>query len=94
MSIKVIKEAARPGQTALASLQRNPLSEEPEAPAVTVAVAHRVDVLTVPVERLVIRARLLDAAALPGPLGPRLSHAGVPVLPISSGGRLATPQRR
>jgi hypothetical protein len=35
-------------------LQWDPLAKEPEAPALAPAIAHRVDLLTVPVERLVI----------------------------------------
>lgn len=46
-------------------LQRNPLTEEPEAPSVSVAGLNRVHLLTHPVEGLVIKTALVDAATVP-----------------------------
>src|SRR5689334_22578972 len=46
-------------------LQRYPLTQEPEAPAVSVGRRNGVDLLTHPVERLVVKAALVDTAAVP-----------------------------
>ena len=46
-------------------LQRNPLTEEPESPSVSVAGRHRVHLLTHPVEGLVVATGLVDAATMP-----------------------------
>src|SRR6478672_6604545 len=46
-------------------LQRNPLTEEPEAPSVSVACGQRVHLLTHPIERLVVKSALVDAATVP-----------------------------
>jgi len=46
-------------------LQLNPLAEEPESPSVSVARGHRLHLLTHPVERLVVKTALVDAATVP-----------------------------
>jgi hypothetical protein len=48
-----------------ADLQRNPLTEEPETPAISIAGGHRVHLLAIPIERLVVKPALVDAAAVP-----------------------------
>ncbi len=49
----------------LVGLQRNPLSTKPESPTWTVSCGHRLYLLAVPVERLVIEPALVDAALVP-----------------------------
>ena len=49
----------------LVGLQRNPLSTKPESPTWTVSCGHRLYLLAVPVERLVIEPPLVDAALVP-----------------------------
>jgi hypothetical protein len=62
-------------------LQRNPLAEEPEAPAGAVARGNREHLLAHPVEGLVIESALVDAATVP--------VAGATVVAVVTAGRSA-----
>ncbi len=75
-----------PDQPVARRLETNPLAEEPESPAVTIACTHRLHPLAVVHEGLVVVASLVDVASLPVVVVLRCGSAGLRVgLPAGLG---------
>jgi hypothetical protein len=65
------------------ALHRDPGAQEPESPSAAVVVEVRLDALTLPVERLMVKAGVLDTALIPVALIPLLRAEIVSVSAIS-----------
>jgi hypothetical protein len=64
-SVLMLTEVTRHRAQRRLPLQRNPRPEEPESPSVLTVVEHRVDLLAVPHERLMIQTAVVDPTRLP-----------------------------